>query len=295
MNGKYVFPISVIILTLNEEKNIQGCLKSIEGFFDEIIIVDSGSTDKTLETAKKYTDLIYSHEYITYSSQRNWAMKNIKIRNEWVLHLDADHRVTPELIAELREVFQGGLAEKVDGFMLSRKIIFMGKWIRFGGLFPCYHMPLFRKSKGMCEEKLYDQHYLVNGNIKILKGTIYDIITDSLDNFITRHNHWASLEAQEWDGACNKKKHAYDGRISGNKIEKRRFFKKIFYHSPIFLRSFLYFIYRYILKFGFLDGKEGLIFHTLQGFWFRFLVDAKIYEKKIKNAKTISQRNNQDL
>ena len=156
----------------------------------------------------------------------------------------------------------------------------MGKWIKYGGQFPSFHSVLFRKECGYCEEREYDQHFVVEGEKLKLKGTIIDIITDSLTRFTMRHNNWSSLESAQEKNDSNK---AIEAKVLGNPIERKRYYKNIYYSFPLFVRTFLYFNYRYFLRLGFLDGKEGLIFHFLQGFWFRFLIDAKIYE--LKNPK----------
>lgn len=272
-------PITAIVLTLNEEKNIVNCLKSIKDLCDEIILVDSGSTDRTIEIAKEYTDKIFNHPFDNYSKQRNWALENLPIKNEWILNLDADHRVTPELIEELKILFSKGNPAEVNGFLISRRTIFMGRWIKHGGHYPTYHANMFRKGFGKCEEKLYDQHFLVTGKLLTLKGDIVDIITDSLTSFTERHNKWSTLEA-EYQLSVNKNDVVIKAELGGNAIQRRRALKNIYEKFPLFVRPFLYFIQRYFFRLGFLDGKEGLIFHFLQGFWFRFLIDAKIWEKK---------------
>jgi len=275
-------PISVIILTYNEEKNIEDCLKSVYGWVEEIFIVDSYSTDKTLEIARKYTDKIYQHPFENYSKQRNWALENLPVKTEWILNLDSDHRVTYELSNELKDIFSKQISNKINGFMISRKTIFMGKWIKYGGHYPVYHNVLFRKGKGFCENRLYDQHFVVEGTTLKLKGDIIDIISDSLDKFCFRHLKWATLEAiEQLIGNGGEIK----ADILGNPIQRRRSLRIFFNASPKFLRSFLYFLYRYFFRLGFLDGYEGLIFHFLQGFWYRFLVDAKIYEIEKKAKK----------
>jgi len=268
-------PISVVILTFNEEKNIEECLKSVHDWADEIFVVDSYSTDKTLEIAKKYTDKIYQHPFVDYAKQRNWAFANLPIKNEWILNLDADHRIDESLKKMIIKIFSQPIDKNLNGFLITRKTIFMDKWIKFGGHYPVYHAVLFRKGFGKCEERLYDQHFVVNGKLEILKGDIVDVISDSLNKFIERHNKWATLEAIEHISGKG-------GGIKANwvasKISQRRAMRNFYYKFPLFLRAYLYFIYRYFFKLGFLDGKEGLIFHFLQGFWYRFLVDAKIYE-----------------
>ena len=271
-------PITAIVLTFNEEKNITECLQSIKDLCDEILIVDSGSTDKTIEIAKQFTDKIFSHPFENYSQQRNWALNNLPIKNDWILNLDADHRVMPELKEELRFLFNQGISSDINGFLISRRTMFMGRWIKYGGHYPTYHANMFRKGFGKCEEKLYDQHYIILGKQVKLKGDIIDIITDSLFNFTARHNKWSTLEAEY---QLNKEKNinVVSAKLSGNAIEKRRALKNFYEKFPLFIRPFLYFFQRYFLRLGFLDGKEGLIFHFLQGFWFRFLIDAKIWEQ----------------
>jgi hypothetical protein len=196
--------------------------------------------------------------------------------------LDSDHRLTPQLADELRNIFSRPVSDHLNGFMASRRTMFMNKWIKNGGHYPVYHAVLFRKGFGCCEDRIYDQHFVINGTTQTLKGDIIDIITDSLTNFTTRHNKWATLEAEE---AMQLVSHSAKGAIikadkKGNPIEQRRWLRMKYYSYPIFLRAFIYFFYRYFFKLGILDGKEGLVFHFLQGFWFRFLVDAKIYEAR---------------
>ena len=274
-------PISAIILTYNEEKNIQACLDSVKDFVQDIFIVDSFSTDRTLEIAKKYTDKIFQHEFENYGEQRNWALNNLPIKTELILNLDADHRISNELKEELFGIFSSGRNNDVNGYLISRKTIFMGRWIKYGGHFPVYHGILFRKNYGICEESLYDQHFVIKGKVKKLKNTVNDVVAESLSAFIERHNQWASFEANSQLMINSDQKTRLETNIFGNSMERRRFFKnKVYMKLPVLIRPFMYFFYRYFLKLGFLDGKEGLIFHFLQGFWFRFLVDAKICEMK---------------
>ncbi len=279
-------PITAIVLTYNEERNIQACLDSLVDWIDEIIIVDSFSTDNTLSLLKLYpTITVVQHAFENYSKQRNWAFEHLDISNDFIFNLDADHRATPELVSELKEKFGQGIPADINGFMASRRTMFLGSWIKRGGHYPIYHGIIFRKKFGYCEEKDYDQHFVIVGKSIVLKGDVIDIITDSLTTFTARHNHWATLEAKD---AIRLKQSTMNNTLrpnkKGNPMEIRRYQRLKYYSYPIFLRVFLYFFYRYILKFGFLDGKNGLIFHFLQGFWFRFLVDAKIYESNLNQA-----------
>ncbi len=272
--------ITAIVLTFNEETNIRACLESIKDVVSEIFIVDSGSTDNTLNIAKEYNCEIVSHPFENYSFQRNWALDNLSISNNWVLNLDADHRLTVELRNELKVIFDKNIPPAINGFLTSRRTIFMGKWIRFGGHYPTYHSVLFRKGKGYCEIKQYDQHFKVEGDLIKLKGDIIDVITDSLFNFTLRHNKWSSLEASELSSKLKGGDGVIESNRTGNAIQKRRYLKSVYEKFPLFFRPFIYFIVRYLFRLGFLDGTRGLIFHILQGFWFRFLVDAKVYELK---------------
>ena len=255
-------PISVIILTYNEEKNIEACLQSVIGLTNEIFIVDSYSIDKTIKLAKNFTDKIFEHPFENYSAQRNWALQNLSIRTDWILNIDADHRITPELINELEKIFKNGIPNSVNGFLISRRTIFMDRWIKHGGHYPTYHANFFRKGFGKCEERLYDQHFLVQGKFLKLKNDIIDIVTDSLTNFTSRHNKWATFEAVEQLTHKSIKNHEVVlADIKGNSIEKRRALRNYYDRAPIFIRPFLYFFVRYFLRLGFLDGKEGFIFH----------------------------------
>lgn len=272
--------ISVIVLTYNEEVNIEECLKSVYGWAEEIIIVDSFSTDKTLEIVKSYTDKIYQHHFENFAQQRNWAQDVLPIKNEWVFHLDADERVSIDLTLELKKTFSSYI--NTDGFMMPRRTVFRNRWIRYGGHYPVYHLRLFKKAKGRSEERLYDQNYIVNGKIVKLKGDIINIINPDIDAWKSRHKKWAILEAQEilfnTDRILNLK-------CQGNPIEMRNWLRyKIYYKLPLFIRSFFYFFYRYIVRFGFLDGKQGLIFHFYHGFWYRLTVDREVnILQKLKN------------
>ena len=188
--------LSVIILTFNEEINISECLESLSGLDANIFVVDSGSTDRTLEIVKEFTSNIFSNPFENYGQQRNWTLQNLPLTTNWILQMDADHRLTSELKTEIKDLFDKGIAEDINGFLISRRTIFMGKWIRYGGHYPTYHATLFRKGFGHCEEKLYDQHFVVQGQTLKLKGDMIDILTDSLSSFTTRHNKWSSLNVR---------------------------------------------------------------------------------------------------
>jgi glycosyltransferase involved in cell wall biosynthesis len=279
-----VAQVSVIILTFNEEANLPACLASLRGLDCELFVVDSGSTDATLRLARGAGARVFSHPFDTYAAQRNWAQRNLPLGCDWVLHLDADERLTPELVDEINRVLGG--RPSVAGFVLRKRTLFMGRWIKHGGHYPAYHLRLFRVDSGSCEERLYDQHFLVEGEVATLKGDYIDVLTADITTWTVRHARWAELEARE-----NMIQGRGAGQVRaafwGSPIERRRWLRqKLFYRLPLFVRPFAYWFYRYVLRLGFLDGPEGLIFHFLQGCWYRFLVDTKVFEAH-NNARAV--------
>ena len=275
--------LSVIILTLNEQANLPLALASLRGLDDEIFVVDSGSSDRTLEIARAAGCHVLEHPFENYAVQRNWAFDHLPIRTPWTLCLDADERLTPELVDEIKETLLRQ-DSPFDGYMLRKRTVFMGRWIRHGGQYPAYHLRLFRSGRGRCEARLYDQHFIVDGRVGSLRNDYIDVITSDLGTFIVRHNRWAELEAEEMlarpTGAAPQGR-AVEPVLTGTAIERRRFLRtRVYQRFPLFARPFLFWLYGYVVRLGFLDGVEGLIFHTLQRFWFRFLIDAKIWELK---------------
>ena len=273
-------PVAAIVLTFNEERNLDACLASVASWASELFVIDSGSTDGTLAIAERFGAQIVRHPFENYAQQRNWAQSALALQSEWVFHIDADERVTPELKQAMALFFSDGTAQKYQGAAMARRTIFWGKAILHGGHYPSYHLRLFRHASGRCEDRLYDQHFVVDGPTTILDGDLLDLITSNLTVWTMRHARWGELEAQEQiQGAAEGVQ--VDPKWDGTPIERRRWMRASLYErAPLFWRAFAYFLYRYFLRLGFLDGGEGLVFHFLQGFWFRFYVDAKVYELK---------------
>ncbi len=271
-------PISVIALSYNDEKIIGDCLKSVQGWVEDVFVVDSYSTDKTLNIIGRYTDNIHQHHFDNYAVQRNWALNSLPVKTQWVLSLDADQRVTPELKKELFNVFSKG-DPAVNGYIAGTKTVFMGRWIRHGGHYPIHRVYLLRKGKAQWEDRKYHQHCIIEGATGRLESDVIDVICSDLTTFVKRINTWSDSEAGEiFSGSDGGKIQA---RFFGDHIERKRWLRvKLYWRLPLFLRIFLYFFYRYVLLLGFLDGVEGFIFHFTQGLIFNFLVDAKIYEKR---------------
>jgi len=273
--------LSVIILTYNEEVNLPACLESLKGLDCEVFVVDSGSTDRTVEIAKAAGATVVVHPFENYAAQRNWAQSNLPLSTEWVFHIDAGERVTPELADSLSRFFSSGPPDEIDGLLVVRRTIFLGRWLRHGAMYPVYHLRVFRRDKGRCEHRQNDQHFVVDGNVRKLNGDLLDITTDDLDSWTLRHVRWANLEADElMRGHAGGSSSGVRARLSGNPIERRRWLRNLYYRMPLFLRALGFFCYHYFFRLGFLDGIEGLIFWTLRGFWYRFYVDAKLYEAR---------------
>ena len=276
--------LMVIVLTLNEEINLPVCLESLRGLSCDLFVVDSGSADRTLEIANAAGATVATHPFQDYGSQRNWAQQNMPSQSEWVLHLDADERLTPNLVQEINHVLENP-PETINGFLLRKRTYFLGRWIRHGGHYPSYHLRLFRPSAGHCENRLYDQHFIVKGNLGRLKNDYIDVVASNLTSWTLRHARWADMEAGEIERR-EIEKDQVQPKFSGSPIQRRRWLRVfVFGKSPLFLRAWAYWLYRYFFRLGFLDGTQGLIFHFLQGCWFRFLVDARIYEERQKRKK----------
>jgi glycosyltransferase involved in cell wall biosynthesis len=271
--------ISVVVLTFNAEASLAATLDSAAQVSDDIHVVDSGSTDGTLKLAAARGAKIVHHAFEDYGRQRNWAIDNLPLKHAWQLHLDADERLTPELAARINAL-KAGFPADVDGYFIPRLVQFMGRAIRHGGMYPIWHMRLFRSGKGRCEDRRYDQHFRLDGRSERIAAPMIDDIRMSLSEWTLRHNRWSDAEVGEMLAPGGEGVIA--GRIAGSPIERKRALRGGYNRAPLFLRAFGLFFYRYVLRLGFLDGREGLIFFVLQTFWFRFLVDAKIYERSKK-------------
>jgi glycosyltransferase involved in cell wall biosynthesis len=276
--------LSIIILTKNEAVNLPTCLESLQALNAEIFIVDSGSSDKTFEIAKQAGCKVFNHPWENYAKQLNWALENISISTPWMMRLDADERLTPELVEELKNTLPQ-TPEAITGYQVKRRVFFMGRWIRHGGYYPTWLLRVWRTGLGTCEQRWMDEHIILSqGKVANLKNDIIDENHKGLTFWTDKHNQYAEREVKDMLGVILEGGDYLLTASQFSQARQRRWVKKNLYvQSPLFLRSFIYFLLRYFIGLGFLDGIEGLIFHFLQGFWYRFLVDAKIYElRKLK-------------
>jgi len=272
--------ITVVILTFNEEKHIVRALNSVRDIAQRLVVVDSGSTDNTCELASHGGAEILQNPWINYATQFNWALDQLYGEVGWVLRLDADEVVTPELASEINRSL-GTLDEDIEGVVVSRRITFLNRPIRYGGLFPVRVLRLFRYGKGRCEDRWMDEHIKVDGKTAEFHGEIIDDNLNSLTWWTEKHNSYASREVVD---ILNLEHHFMPYETvaslkSGQQAGVKRWLKeRVYSRLPGGFRAFAYFFYRYIVRLGFLDGREGRIFHILQGFWYRFLIDAKLHE-----------------
>lgn len=275
--------ISVIILTYNEEIHIRRCLENVKKFAKEVFIIDSYSTDRTLEIAKEYGAVVLQNKWENnYAKQLNWGLQHAPITTKWILRLDADEYLMPELIEELNQKLPA-LADDVAGVIFNRRHIFMGKWMK-RGIYPVKLLRLFQTGKGVCEQRLMDEHIqLLEGRAVEFEHDFCDHNLNDLSWFCHKHVNYAIREAVDLldieldlTGAAETDENKH---ISAQALSKRM--KKHKYaKQPLFWRSFAYFCYRYFLKGACLDGKIGFIWTFLQGWWYRTLVDAKVFEIK---------------
>lgn len=274
--------ISVIILTYNSAATIAATVNSACRISDDVHVVDSYSDDETCAIAEAAGARVVQHPFEQYGLQRNWAIENLPLAHPWELHLDADERLSEALIARL-QALGGRFPDDVDGYALPRLVHFMGRPLRHGGMYPIWHLRLFRRGKGRCETRRYDQHFHVDGRCERLRAPFIDDIRLELSEWVSRHNRWAEAEVEQiLDG--DDAGVLVRGRLRGSPLERQRARRLLYDRLPPLLRPFLLFFYRYVVRLGFLDGREGLVFHVMQGLWFRFLIDAKLLERRLAAA-----------
>jgi glycosyltransferase involved in cell wall biosynthesis len=273
--------IAAIILTKNEERDLPDCLHSLQGVATEVYVVDSGSTDATHQIVQNLGATLLIHPFESHAQQFNWALDNVVTRADWILRIDADERLHPDLARELGRIMPG-LPLEVTGLVLSLRIRFMGRDMRFGDQYPVWLLRVWRNGAGRCEDRWMDERIILNsGHALRVRGDLIHEIPKNLTDWTAKHNWYATRECA--DILSSSENVALEG-VTG---DRRRMKQSVYLRAPLFYRALAYWFYRYVFKLGFLDGKEGLIYHFLHGFWYRFLVDAKIYESSV-----IAQRRN---
>ena len=281
--------IAALILTKNEAIHIERCILSIKELVSKIYVIDSYSTDNTKNICLKYDVEFLENKFFNYSTQFNWGLEVIKKNNhKWVIRIDSDEIFTRNLVHEIENSLSN-IDQKFSGISLKRKIIFNDKILNYGGT-SSYQLRIFRPYLGFCENRFMDEHIKVKGKIKFLKEPFFDHNLKNLSWWIQKHNLYSNREVIDLLEINKIDKFYKKGNLSKNNKFKRIFKVFIYGKTPILLRTFIYFLYRYFGLLGFLDGRRGLIYNFLQGFWYRFLIDAKIIE-----LKNFSKKNNISL
>lgn len=267
--------LSVIVLTKNEEIHLARCLNSLKALNADVYIVDSGSQDATVSIAKEFGACVVSHPFVNHAEQLNWAIQNLAIQTPWTMRLDADEYLSPELILEIsgRLPF---LAGNVSGIFIKRRVYFWKRWIRFGGYYPIWLLRIWRTGKGSCEERFMDEHIKIDsGQTLRLRHDLIDENLKGLGFLTEKHNGYSKREVEDMKTAAGTSL-----ALSGQAARKRWLKEHLYWKLPPLFRVFAYWVFRYFFLLGFLDGIPGLVFHFLQCFWYRFLVDAKWMEEQ---------------
>jgi glycosyltransferase involved in cell wall biosynthesis len=272
--------ITVIILTFNEELHIARCINSVSEIAERIFVVDSFSTDGTVEIAENLGATVVTNKWVNHATQMNWALSTLKIETDWVFRIDADEYLTLELRREIEDKI-ANVSTEIAGIRLQRRMKFLRRPIRYGGVFPVQVLRIFRRGRGRSESRWMDEHIVVNGATILFNGELIDDNLNTLTWWTQKHNEYASRETID----VLIRKHGIVGDFASEEVSdvrsgggKRWIKERVYYNLPFGVRATFYFLYRYVLRLGFLDGREGAAFHALQGFWYRILVDAKIFE-----------------
>jgi glycosyltransferase involved in cell wall biosynthesis len=288
-----LMPVSVIVPVLNEERNLAECLRSV-AWADEVFVVDSHSKDRTPELARELGANIVQFDYSPGGPRKkNWSLDNLPLRNEWVLLLDADERITPELFAEIEKEFAAG--PKHDGYYLNRKQIFLGKWLRHGGNYPSWNLRLLKRNAGRYERlntedlqsagdvEVHEHIILAQGSACYLQEPMLHLDYKGLHEFIDRHNRYST-----WDAKMRAHLLAGDdvsssipARLLGAPVERKRWLKRLWVRLPC--RPLLRFLYMYVVRLGFLDGRAGFVYAILKAVQ-EFHISAKIYEAQLRKC-----------
>ena len=277
-----MIPVTLIVTTRNEEANIEKCLQSAHGLVNQIFVIDSESEDETAAIARRYATVInlpYEHgKIIPWIYQ--WGLDNLPIRNEWVLILEADQALTPELSTELVELFsRSQISER--GFYVRRTQVFRGKRLRFGGYGSKYMLKLFYRTAGELDIEETDTRIYVNGPLGKLRAPIIEenLKEDAILFYLQKHLRYAEVFARE---EAQRRRDAAPWKTTpaffGNPDQRILWLKRVYFRMPLYVRPFIYFFYRYVILLGFLDGKQGSIFHFMQAFWFRLVLDIRLDE-----------------
>ena len=275
--------VTAIILTKNEEKNIETCVRCLKRLARRIVVVDSGSTDGTTARARALGADVLSHPFYDYATQFNWALDHAGIDTRWAMRVDADEFYPPALCDELEALLKAHADDDVNGILAESDFWFLGKVIRHGGP-KKRKITVFRYGHGRIEQRRMDEHTLVDGRVIRAQHRFEHHDFKDLNAWIDKMNGYATREMEDY--FIDRDKYARGAREPegiGDKYLERTRRKKfmLYYRFPKFLRCHLLFLYNYIFRLGFLDGREGFVYHYMYQRWYRTLVDAKILEREL--------------
>lgn len=273
--------ITAIILTKNEESNIERCIKSIVKWVDRVVLVDSGSADQTVEIARSLGAETYNHvPFENHGKQFNWVLDNVTIESQWIFRIDADEVVTEELAREIVSTCAEHANDDVNALEMRFKIFFLGKFLKHGGAYPFIKINIFKKDKARFNERpLGDNVELSEGIYIQLKNDCLHYDFKNITAFIQKHVWYADLEVTSYF----EKLDSIDANISDAAKLRKAVRNGMYYKLPKYFRAKLYYWLRYYVQLGFLDGEQGRIYAYIQAYFYRFVVDAKILETEINN------------
>ncbi|MEL4894459.1 glycosyltransferase family 2 protein [Crocosphaera sp. Alani8] len=278
-------PVSVLIPALNEELNLPACLESVARA-DEVFVVDSQSSDRSTEISQEYGANVVQFDFNgRWPKKKNWSLENLPFRNEWVLIVDCDERITPELWDEIEEVIKG---DNYNGYYLNRKVFFLGKWIRYGGKYPDWNLRLFRHKLGRYEnlntedipntgDNEVHEHVILEGNVGYLKEDMLHIDFRDIYHWLQRHNRYSNWEARVYYNILTGQDDSgtIGANLFGDAVQRKRFLKKIWVKLPF--KPLLRFVLFYFIRLGFLDGQAGYIYGRLLS-QYEYQIGVKLYE-----------------
>lgn len=281
---------SIYILTHNEEIDIAACIESAQ-LSDDVIVVDSYSSDRTLAIAERYNVRIVQHEFESHGKQRNWMLRSVPTKHEWVYLLEADERMTPELFQECLAAIR---SKENVGYYAAERVMFMGTWIRHSTQYPRYQLRLLKKGQVWFTDYGHTEREVVKGTAGFLQATYpHYTCSKGLSRWIEKHDRYSTDEAQETIAQLEQGSVPWQDLLLGQtEVERRRALKDLSQHLPF--RPLLRWLYMYFILGGIWDGKAGFAWCTLQAFY-EYLILLKVEEMKANGVMTTEKRNNPGL
>lgn len=273
--------LAVIILTLNEDIHIERAINSVRHKSDEIFVIDSMSTDMTVEISQSMGATVYQKPWISYSEQLNWALSKLPQDIDWVFRLDADEYVLPD--SDIKKEISTLSKDTSDlaGIICLRSMAFAGRVLKYGGMHKKPILRLFKKGRAKYNDRMVDEHAIIDGDVKKSTICIVDQCEKGLAFWKEKHRKYAVLEAQEFMKIKDEKLPSSETNLTiSSEANAQRYRRKLYYSLPYFLRPVSYFIYRYFILLAFLDGWPGLKYTFLQAFWYRLIVEENIKQQR---------------